>query len=120
MKIINEDGTPIMYDASLHDIVSLEEELIKIGTYYIQKQEYLLDIEVKDPIPSIDRGAVCSELLEYEHQYQYAKLKVVETFMEAYEHTCDIMEQQRLVQIIADFMAKRPRLNTDSTHFIDS
>ena len=40
--------------------------------------------------------------------------------MEVYEHTCDIVEQQRIVQIIVDIMAKRPRLNIDSTHFIDS
>ena len=47
VQIIDEEGVSIMYDASLHDIVSLEEELIKIGTFYIQKQEYLLDVEVK-------------------------------------------------------------------------
>lgn len=40
--------------------------------------------------------------------------------MEVYEHTYDIVEQQRLLQIIVDIMAKRPRLNVDSTHFIDS
>ena len=120
VQIVDEEGVSIMYDATLHDIVSLEEELIKIGTFYIQKQEYLLDTEIKDPIPSIDRGGVCAQLLEQEHKYQYAKIRLIEKFMEAYEHTCDMLEQQRLVQIIADFMAKRPRLNTDATHFIDS
>lgn len=40
--------------------------------------------------------------------------------MDVYEHTYDIVEQQRLLQIIVDIMAKRPRLNVDATHFIDS
>lgn len=120
VKIIDEEGTLIMYDSALHDMVSLEEEMIKVGTFYIQKQEYLIDVEVKEPMASIDRGAVCTDLLEYEHHFQYTKLRLIEELMEVYEHTCDIVEQQRLVQIIVDLMAKRPRLNTDATHFIDS
>lgn len=87
VKIVDEEGVSIMYDAALHDLVSLEEELIKIGTFYIQKQEYIVDIEIKDPVFSIDRGAVCSDLLEFECKFQFAKIKVVEQFMEAYEHT---------------------------------
>jgi len=120
VKIIDEEGTSIIYDSSLHDIVSLEEELIKIGTFYIRKQEYLIDVEVREPMSSIDRGAVSSELLEYEHKFQYAKIRLIEELMESYENTVDIVEQQRFVQIIVDIMAKRPRLNTDATHFIDS
>ena len=120
VKIVDEEGISIMYDASLHDLVSLEEELIKVGTFYIQKQEYLIDVEVKEPVFSIDRGAVWLELLEHEHKFQFAKIRLVEEFMEVYEHTYDIVEQQRLLQIIVDIMAKRPRLNVDSTHFIDS
>jgi hypothetical protein len=120
VKIIDEDGTSIMYDTSLHDMVSLEDELIKIGTFYIRKQEYLIDVEIKEPMSSIDRGAICAQILEFEHKFQYAKIKLIEEFMKIYEHTIDIVEQQRLVQIMVDVMAKRPRLNTDSTHFIDS
>ena len=109
-----------MYDTSLHDLVYIEEELIKIRIFYIQKQEYLIDIEVKEFVFSIDRGAVWLELLENEHKFQFAKIRLVEEFMEVYEHTCDIVEQQRIMQIIVDIIAKRPRLNIDSTHFIDS
>lgn len=120
VKIIDEEGISILYDSSLHDIVSLEEELIKIGTFYIRKQEYLIDVEVKEPMASIDRGAVSAELLEYEHRFQYAKIRLIEELMESYDQTVDILEQQRFVQIMVNIMAKRPRLNTDATHFIDS
>lgn len=40
--------------------------------------------------------------------------------MECYEHTCDTLEQQRLIQIIIDLMAKRPRMNFAANHFKDS
>ena len=92
----------------------------RLGHFKFRKQEYLIDVEVKEPVFSIDRGAVWWELIENEHKFQFAKIRLVEEFMEVYEHTCDIVEQQRIVQIIVDIMAKRPRLNIDSTHFIDS
>ena len=73
-KIIDEEGVSIMYDSSLHDLVNIEEELIKIWTFYIQKQEYLIDVEVKEPVFSIDRGAVWLELLKMNTSYSLQKL----------------------------------------------
>lgn len=40
--------------------------------------------------------------------------------MECYEHLSDILEQQRIIQVIIDEMAKRPRLNLKANHFKDS
>ena len=40
--------------------------------------------------------------------------------MECYQHVCDGLEQQRLIQIIIDLMAKRPRINFNANHFRDS
>jgi len=39
IKVTNEFGIPIMYEESLNDMVLLEEEMIKIGSYYINKYE---------------------------------------------------------------------------------
>lgn len=40
--------------------------------------------------------------------------------MEAYEHITDPLEQQRLMQIVTDIMARRPRLNLQASYFVDS
>jgi hypothetical protein len=40
--------------------------------------------------------------------------------MECYEHISDPLEQQRLMQIITDLMARRPRLNMDANYFVDA
>lgn len=40
--------------------------------------------------------------------------------MECFDHTSDLLEQQRLVQVVVDEMAKRPRFNLKATHFRDS
>lgn len=40
--------------------------------------------------------------------------------MQCYEHIVDPLEQQRLMQIIADTSARRPRLALDALYFKDS
>ncbi len=40
--------------------------------------------------------------------------------MECYEHICDPLEQQRLMQAVTDVMGRRPRLNLSATYFADS
>jgi len=40
--------------------------------------------------------------------------------MEAYEHTCDPLESVRLLQIIVDVMAQRPRLNMEASMYTES
>jgi len=40
--------------------------------------------------------------------------------MEVYEHTCDPLESVRIIQIVADTMALRPRVDLEATYFRDS
>ena len=41
-------------------------------------------------------------------------------YLECYEHIVDPLEQQRLMQVITDLMARRPRLNLQANYFQDS
>ena len=41
VRVFNEFGQPIVYSESMSDMVALEEELIKIGSYFINQHEYL-------------------------------------------------------------------------------
>ena len=40
--------------------------------------------------------------------------------MECYEHVTDPLEQQKLMQVITDIMARRPRLNLHANYFVDA
>lgn len=73
-------------------MMDLEKELIKIGSFYISKHEQIIDAEVKEPIAAIDWGELVNEILIKEHEFQYAKVQLIENFMEAYEHCCDLVE----------------------------
>lgn len=42
--LVKDDfGVNVMYDASFLDMVSLEKEILKTGSFYIQKLEPLID-----------------------------------------------------------------------------
>ena len=41
VKVLNEFAQPIIYSEAITEMVALEEELIKIGSYFINQHEYL-------------------------------------------------------------------------------
>jgi hypothetical protein len=99
----------------------IKNDLLKIGSYYIKRQEPFLDSEEGDELhPIIDRLSILELLLKYESQFQYKKAKLVRLYMEAYEHILDPLEQKRFIQFVTNIMAERPRLNLDSNSFEDS
>jgi hypothetical protein len=110
----------ILYEASLADLHLLEEELLRIGSFYIAKSERLCDTEVERAIMSKDRQGVLNDLLELESKFLFKKVQLSQCYMEAYEHICDSVDQQRLMRAVVDLMAKRPRLSLDCLYFRES
>ena len=110
----------IMYECCLTDMQSLENDLLRIGSYYISKLEELYDSEVDKVMHKKDRQQVLIDLLNCELDFQFKKVKLTELYMQCYEHICDPLEQQQLIQIIVDTMGRRPRLSLESLYFRDS
>ena len=109
-----------MYDSTFADMRVVEQELLKIVSFYINKIEPLQDRDLRNILPAVDRMGIIREVIECEQRYQKAKLLLTIAYVECLDHTCDTLEQQRLIQIIIDLMAKRPRMNFMANHFRDS
>ena len=75
----------------------LEKELIKIVSYYINKVEPMQDTDFRNVFPAVDRLAIVRELLVCEEKFHAAKIELVFAYLECYEHTCDTLEQQRII-----------------------
>ena len=102
-------------------MLMLEEEMIKIGSYFLNKAELAHHTSASEqPLTMLDRGEVALHLLQHELELQLTKIQLIEALMEVYEHTCDPLESVRLIQIVADTMALRPRVNLEATYFRDS
>jgi len=121
LNLVKDDyGVHVLYDATFTDMRSMETEILKICSFYINKAEPLLDNDLRNMYPAVDRLKILDEALYWENLYQEQKLALVNSYLECYEHTSDILEQQRLIQAIVDEMAKRPKLNLSGAHFKDS
>lgn len=118
--VMDDFGAHVLYDAAFSDMRAMEHEILKICSFYINKAEPLLDNDLRNMYPAVDRLRILDEVMHCENKYQEAKLEYVQVLMECYEHTSDILEQQRLIQDVVDEMARRPRLNLSGTHFKDS
>lgn len=120
--LVKDDfGVYIMYDCVESDMDLLKDELLLTGSYYIKRQEPLMDAEdIENASPVIDRITCLEMLMKHEAKFQYKKANLVRLYMEAYEHIVDPLEQQRFIQLITNVMAERPRLNLDSNSFEDS
>lgn len=94
-------------------MISLEEELIKIGSFFINQHEYLQansDIETAmsggadkasgqgentRPSSMIDRAEIALDLLKCELDFQFSKVQLIEKLLESYEHIYDPLESVR-------------------------
>jgi hypothetical protein len=104
----------------MQDMRDLEEELLKSGSFYIGKHEHLVNTECEKAYPHVDRITLLEDLLDKELDFQFEKVQIVQAYMETYEHISDPLEQQRLIQVVVDLMATRPRLNLSASYFTDS
>ena len=113
-------GIHVLYDAAFADMRSMEMEVLKVCSFYINRAEPILDTDLRNTYPCVDRLRILDECLEFENKFQEAKLELVLAYLECYEHITDILEQHRIIQAMTDEMARRPKLNLSGTHFRDS
>jgi hypothetical protein len=60
-----------MYDSTFADMRALEQEILKIMSYYINKveEEVMYETDLRNVFPCIDRFNLIKEILECEDRY---------------------------------------------------
>ena len=120
IRIKDNKGNYIIYEATLSDMKQLEDEFCKIATFYIQKKEKLIVDTDKVPNPFIDRTQVILDLFLNEFDFLYAKFEFISELMTIYENTTDIFKQKSLMKNITNVMAQRPHLELEYHYFKSS
>eukprot|EP01063_Lacrimia_lanifica_P022338 TRINITY_DN29972_c0_g1_i1.p1 TRINITY_DN29972_c0_g1~~TRINITY_DN29972_c0_g1_i1.p1 ORF type:complete len:2362 (+),score=833.90 TRINITY_DN29972_c0_g1_i1:111-7196(+) len=115
ITVVDRFGQAIMYDTAVQNLDELEGELLKIGTHYLTART-----PETSGAADIDRVAILEDLYECETWYQEGKRKVIDCYMEAYEHARDREEQEKLAQLITDCIHARPMLNLADPYFAQS
>ena len=120
MMVRDDYGINLMYDCAFADMQAIEQEMLRTVSYFINKLEPFQELGASHILPLIDRFNFMREMLICEESYQRSKLNLVFAYLECYEHMSDTLEQQQLIQVIVDLMARRPRINFEANHFKDS
>jgi hypothetical protein len=113
IHIQDSAGLHIIYDCAVDDVNELEQEIVSIGSYFLEKatlkhQKNPQDI---DFIKKMDRFEVLYNLWEYELTYLQYKRKLIDCFYEIYQHTFDHDERHVIAQTIVNISARRPRID---------
>lgn len=117
VRLKDSKGNYIIYDATISDMDQLENELGKIGSYYIHKREELIvDYETTSD-SMIDRSQILLDLFTKEFEFLYAKFELVNQLLFCYDNITDIIMQKSLIQMITDLIAQRPLLDLNFYYF---
>ena len=85
--VLDEHGIKVVYEEAINDMIQLEEEMMKIGSYYLNKAEFAKHCGISDqPFTMLDRGQVALDLLERELDLQVAKIKQVQMLIDRRAH----------------------------------
>ena len=113
LHVQDSTGLHIIYDCAFDDVNKLEQELVSIGSYFIEKATLKCHKNQKDIdfIRKIDRFEILYNLWEYEVNYLQCKRKLIDCYYEIYQHTFDHHERQLIAQSIFNLIARRPRID---------
>jgi hypothetical protein len=68
--IVTDDyGVNIMYDATFGDMRAIEQELLKIVSFYINKIEPIAEVDLRTIFPAVDRFSIVAEVLDCEEKF---------------------------------------------------
>lgn len=119
LVIMSEAGLKVMHAVALSDLASLEREMLSIGSYYIHKFEAVQE-EAQVERMVADRADILLDLYTSEVWFNSEKRRLVETYLEIFEHTADPLERRDLARRVMDVIAVRPRLHLDGGYFTDA
>ncbi len=71
--------------------------MLRIGTHFITQHELFSAMQGRPARATIDRAALCEDLLSLEADFYYEKVKLTQALLDIYENVCDPLEQHRVI-----------------------
>ncbi|KAL4500564.1 hypothetical protein ABPG72_002988 [Tetrahymena utriculariae] len=111
-------GKYIVYDVSEKDTQKVEKRILKTISFYIEKFEKVN--RVKDFFTIFDRFTISNDIFDLESQYQFAKLRLMEQYMQVFEQINDPLESYHLAETVMNLIHEIPHIDFKSNTFKDS
>ncbi|CAH8574297.1 unnamed protein product [Heterobilharzia americana] len=136
IHVRDQIGYWIVYDCALDDFRELERDLLLIATSFIQKDKIVtVSTNLKRNVPNtprygedldiamyahcqVDRFGVLYDIWSNETAFQEAKKRLLDIYLEAYNHVISRDSRRLLAQTMTDLMYKRPRIDFSENYFV--
>ncbi|KAM3594364.1 uncharacterized protein V6R79_006445 [Siganus canaliculatus] len=129
----DQKGFYVVYDAALKDLEELEDELLLVGSVFIQRNTIKEMRKSEDVSASgatadvdswagtdVDRFAVLLDLWTCETEFLEGKVQLLNCYYEAYQHTAGTEERFTLASVMTDIMHCRPHLDLNLDYFVQT
>ncbi|TDG99230.1 hypothetical protein EPR50_G00207510 [Perca flavescens] len=122
----DQRGFYIVYDAALKDLEELEDELLLVGSRFIQRDRIkkMGNASTADihswAGADVDRVAVLLDLWTCETEFLESKVQLLNCYFEAYQHAAGTEERFALAGVITDIMHCRPQLDLNQDYFVQA
>ncbi|KAJ3269943.1 hypothetical protein HDV01_000789 [Terramyces sp. JEL0728] len=133
--ITDKKGEHFIYDVALKDLEAFEDEMLKVLTQYINSPESTIDPAYLDDLrfrtknnrtdlpnvtfrnPNLDRVQFMLEYYEAYHEFHFAKIKVINCYLEGFENTVCVKKSREIAQIISNILYSKPVFDFDTKNF---
>ncbi|XP_034419431.1 uncharacterized protein si:ch73-242m19.1 [Cyclopterus lumpus] len=116
----DQRGLYIVYDAALRDLQELEDELLLVGSRFLQRDGVKRRGSAARAGPDVDRVAVLLDLWTCETEFLESKVQLMNCYYEAYQHASGAEERFALARVITDIMHSRPQLDLNQDYFVQA
>ncbi|XP_019133387.2 uncharacterized protein si:ch73-242m19.1 [Larimichthys crocea] len=114
----DQRGFYIVYDAALKDLEELENELLLVGSHFIQRNRIKKTTAGVHSGSDFDRVALLLDLWTCETEFLESKVQLLNCYYEAYQHAAGTEERCALARVITDIMHSRPQLDLNQDYFV--
>ncbi|TKS86998.1 Coiled-coil domain-containing protein 162 [Collichthys lucidus] len=120
----DQRGFYIVYDAALKDLEELENELLLVGSHFIQRNRMKKSGRGTGVTAGVhsgsdfDRVALLLDLWTCETEFLESKVQLLNCYYEAYQHAAGTEERCALARVITDIMHSRPQLDLNQDYFV--
>ncbi|KAA8581911.1 coiled-coil domain-containing protein 162 [Etheostoma spectabile] len=122
----DQRGFYIVYDVALKDLEELEDQLLLVGSRFIQRDRInkMGNASTADihswAGADVDRVAVLLDLWTCETEFLESKVQLLNCYFEAYQHAVGTEERFALAEVITDIMHCRPQLDLNQDYFVQA
>ncbi len=134
ISVLDPFSIPIVYDVAIGDSVAIQSELLHVASHYIAKERKNREKEMTRQLhlpnlrtetgqliaENVDREQFILDLFELEYSYQQSKCRLLDTYLEAYEHCTSRSLQKQLATMILKISRRRPRYDLDASSAVDA